>query len=102
MAPETITVHVGMKDETDDATVFTLNPEFEEASLAPQCVNFIQTKALTTAGIAVQKYGGLIIPNSQVATSIKLEAEILGTHYTATTNITGATAVDDTVTLTKG
>ena len=100
--PESITVHVGMKDETDDATVFTLNPEFENVSLAPQSVNFVQTKALTTAGIAVQKYGGLIIPNSQVATNIKLVANILGTTYTATTNITGATAVDATVTLTKG
>ena len=99
--PETITVHVGMKDETDDATVFTLNAEFEDASLQPQCVNFIQTKALTAAGIAVQKYGGLIIPNSQVSTSIQLKAEILGTIYAATTNITAATAVDATVTLSK-
>lgn len=100
--PESITVHVGMKDETDDATVFTLNPEFESASLMPQNVNFVQTKELTTAGIAVQKYGGLIIPNSQVATNIKLVANILGATYTATTNITGATAVDATVTLKKG
>ena len=100
--PQSITVHVSMKDETDDATVFTLNPEFEEASLVPQCVNFVQTKALTTAGIAVQKYGGLIIPNSQIGTNIKLVATILGNYYTATTNITGATTVDATVTLTKG
>lgn len=100
--PESITVHVGMKDETDDATVFTLNTEFEEASLIPQNVNFIQTKALTAAGIAVQKYGGLIIPNSQTATNIQLKAEIFGTIYTATTNITGATAVDATVKLAKG
>lgn len=100
--PESITVHVGMKDETGDATVFTLNPEFESASLMPQSVNFVQTEALTTAGIAVQRYGGLIIPNSQVATDIKLVANILGTTYTATTNITGATAVDATVTLAKG
>lgn len=100
--PESITVHVSMKDETDDATVFTLDTEFEEASLEPQCVNFVQTKELTTAGIAVQKYGGLIIPNSQVATNITLVADILGTTYTATTKITGATAVDATVTLTKG
>lgn len=99
--PQTITVHVGMKDETDDATVFTLNAEFEEASLSPQKVNFIQTKALTAAGIAVQTYGGLIIPNSQVATNITLVAEIQGTLYTATTAITGATAVDATVTLSK-
>lgn len=100
--PENITVHVDMKDKTDDATVFTLNAEFKDASLQPQCVNFIQTKELTAAGIAVQKYGGLIIPNSQVSTNIKLSAEILGTVYTATTNITGATAVDATVTLAKG
>ena len=100
--PESVTVHVDMKDETNDATVFTLNPEFEEASLEPQCVNFVQTQELTAAGIAVQKYGGLIIPKSHADTDIELVAEILGTMYKATTNITGATAVNETVTLTKG
>lgn len=100
--PESITVNVGMKDKTDDATVFTLDAEIENASLEPHCVNFVQTKDLTTAGIAVQKYGGLIIPNSQVATNIKLVADILGTTYTATTDITAATAVDTTVKLAKG
>lgn len=100
--PESITVHVGMKDETDDATVFTLNAEIEEASLKPQCVNYVQTEDLTSAGIAVQKYGGLIIPKSKVKTEITLVADILGTTYTGTTAITGATAVGTKVTLTKG
>lgn len=100
--PESITVHISMKDETDEATVFTLDPKFEQAGIEPRCVNFVQTKELTTAGIAVQKYGALIIPKSQVATNIKLVADILGTTYTATTNITGASAVDARVTLTKG
>lgn len=100
--PSTITVHVDAKDESDVATVFTISAEFEEAGLNPQNVNFIQTEELTTAGIAVQKYGGLIIPTSQLATNIKLVAEINGTTYTADTNINGSTAVDATVTLNKG
>lgn len=100
--PATVTVHVDAKDESDVATVFTISADFEEAGLNPQNVNFVQTEALTTAGIAVQKYGGLIIPASQVGTNITLVAEINGTTYTAATTINGSTAVDATVTLNKG
>lgn len=100
--PATVTVHVDAKDESDVATVFTISADFEEAGLNPQNVNFVQTEALTTAGIAVQKYGGLIIPASQVGTDITLVAEINGTTYTAATTINGSTAVDATVTLNKG
>lgn len=99
--PATVTVHVDAKDESDVATVFTISADFEEAGLSPQNVNFVQTEALTTAGIAVQKYGGLIIPASQVGTDITLVAEINGTTYTAATTINGSTAVDATVTLNK-
>lgn len=100
--PATVTVHVDAKDESDVATVFTISADFEEAGLNPQNVNFVQTEALTTAGIAVQKYGGLIIPTSQVGTDITLVAEINGTTYTAGTTINGSTEVDATVTLNKG
>lgn len=100
--PATVTVHVDAKDESDVATVFTISADFEEAGLNPQNVNFVQTEALTTAGIAVQKYGGLIIPTSQVGTDITLVAEINGTTYTAATTINGSTEVDATVTLNKG
>lgn len=99
--PATVTVHVDAKDESDIATVFTISADFEKAGLNPQNVNFVQTEALTTAGIAVQKYGGLIIPASQVTTDITLVAEINGTTYTATSTINGSTAVDATVTLNK-
>lgn len=99
--PATVTVHVDAKDESDVATVFTISADFKEAGLSPQNVNFVQTKELTTAGIAVQKYGGLIIPASQVGTNITLVAEINGTTYTADTNINGSTAVGATVTLNK-
>ena len=100
--PATVTVHVDAKDESDVATVFTISADFEEAGLEPQNVNFVQTEALTSDGIAVQKYGGLIIPASKVGTDITLVAEINGTTYTATTTINGSTAVDATVTLNKG
>ena len=100
--PATVTVHVDAKDESNVATVFTISADFKEAGLEPQNVNFVQTEALTTAGIAVQKYGGLIIPASKVGTDITLVAEINGTTYTATTTINGSTDVDTTVTLNKG
>jgi hypothetical protein len=100
--PATVTVHVDAKDESDVATVFTISADFEEAGLKPQNVNFVQTEALTTAGIAVQKYGGLIIPASKVGTDITLVAEINGTTYTAATTINGSTGVNETVTLNKG
>lgn len=100
--PATVTVHVDAKDESDVATVFTISADFEEAGLNPRNVNFVQTETLTTAGIAVQKYGGLIIPASKVGTDITLVAEINGTTYTAATTINGSTDVDTTVTLNKG
>ena len=100
--PTTVTVHVDAKDKSDVATVFTISA-VKKAGVEPQNVNFVQTEELTTAGIAVQKYGGLIIPASKVKTGIKLVAEINGTTYTAdaTTTINGSTEVGTTVTLNK-
>lgn len=100
--PATVTIHVDAKDESDVATVFTISADFEEADLKPQNVNFVQTEALTNNGIAVQKYGGLIIPASKIGTDITLVAEINGTTYTAGTTINGSTDVGATVTLNKG
>lgn len=100
--PASITVHIDSKDESEIATVLTFSADFESAGLKPQNVNFVQTEALTTAGIAVQKYGGLIIPASKAATEITIVADINGTMYTATSTINASTTVDATVTLNKG
>ena len=100
--PDSITVNVDAKDESDIATVFTISADFASAGLKPQNVNFVQTEALTKAGIAVQKYGGLIIPTAKVATEITIVAEINGTTYTATSTINGSAEVGATVTLNKG
>lgn len=99
--PASITVHIDSKDESEEATVLTFSADFENAGLNPQNVLFVQSEALTTAGIAVQKYGALIIPASQHATNITLVANINDTTYTAATTINSATDVDATVTLNK-
>lgn len=99
--PASITVNIDSKDESKIATVLTFSTDFESAGLNPHNVNFVQTEELTTAGIAVQKYGGLIIPASKVGTNITLVAEINGTTYTTETTINGSTTVGTTVTLNK-
>ena len=97
--PKTLTCEIITKDVSEEAIVFAISADTDGASLAPNSVHFIQTEALTTAGIAVQKYGAIIIPASQSATEITIEAEVNGTVYTGTTTITSASEVGTTVTL---
>ena len=98
------TVRVDGKTESDEATVLTLSVETSDK--APTLVNsnysFEQTEALTKAGIAIQKYGAVIIPASQVATEITLVMTINGVTYTGATTINGSTTVDTAVTMNKG
>ena len=99
--PTSITVHVDSKTESEEATVLAFSIESKLPLLKTQNVNFLQTEALTRAGIGVQKYGAVLIPKSEVTEDIKLVAEIDGATYEAETNITGKTAVDSTVLLNK-
>lgn len=100
--PETITVKITGKDTSEVGTIFTLNVQDDTATLAPNSVNFVQTEALTTDGIAVQKYGAIVIPSTKSTSEITLVADLDGTTYTGDANITSASAVGDTVTLNKG
>lgn len=99
--PETLTVEIISKDHSEDATVFALSADTDGASLKPNSVHFVQSESITTNGIAVQKYGALIIPASKAATEITLVAEVNGQEYTAATTISSANNVGDTVTLNK-
>lgn len=100
--PATLTLHWDAKDESEEAIVLTMHADAEGATLAPNSVNFVQTEALTTAGIAVQKYGGILVPASQVGTAMTIVANIGEQLYTASTTVTATAAeVDGTVTLTK-
>lgn len=99
--PNTITVTIASKDVSDEATVFTLDIDDSTASLQNVNGYFRQTNAMVTAGVAVQKYGAIIIPASQVATELTLKYKVGDVEYTASTAITGASDVGDTITLAK-
>ena len=100
--PNELTVEILSKSVSDEATVFTFAVDTKNASLAPSSVNFEQTEVLTTNGIAVQKFGALIIPASKSATECTLVATIGDTVYTASTTITASQNVGATITLQKG
>ena len=76
-------------------------PQLNTASLAPSSVQFVQTEALTSAGIAVHPYGAVIIPSGKASQDITLVATINGTTYTGKTAITSASAVGTTVKMDK-
>lgn len=99
--PDSLTCKCINKDISDEAIVLAFNADTDAASLRPNSVHFVQTKALTSKGIAVQKYGVVIIPKSAAEEPITIVAEIEGTEYTATTNPTSAINVNETLTLSK-
>lgn len=99
--PESLTCKIITKDVSKEAIVFAISADTDTASLAPNSVHFIQTEALTTAGIAVQKYGAIFIPASQSATEITIEAEVNGTVYKGETTITSESVVGATVKMNK-
>lgn len=101
--PASLTVNVVAKDVADEATVLTVSVDQSTATLQNYNFNFVQTEATTEDGIGVQPYGAIIIPASKVAEEITLVAKNVstGTVYTASTAITGASDVGDTVTLAK-
>lgn len=99
--PESITVKITGKDISKAGTIFTLNVQDDTATLAPNSVNFVQTEALTKEGIAVHKYGAIVIPSTQPDASITVVADLDGTTYTGATVITVASDVGATVVLNK-
>lgn len=99
--PASLTCKCINKDISDEATVLAFNADTDEASLKPNSVHFVQTEALTSKGIAVQKYGVVIIPESAAAEEITIVAEIEGTEYTAIKTISTAINTGETLTLNK-
>ena len=79
-----------------------MHADADGVTLAPNEVNFVQTNALTTAGIAVHKYGAMLVPDSQFATEMTIVANIGEQLYESTTTVTPtAVQVDGTLTLNK-
>lgn len=101
--PATLTAHISAKDESEAATILTVDIETtdENPAVFNQQFIFQQTEDLVEAGIAVQKYGAYIIPTSAATTEITITVDVGGTTYTGATAITADSAVDATVTLNK-
>lgn len=99
--PASVTFNITDKSVSDTAITLTLVLDESTASLAPSNVRFEQTEALTENGIAVHPFGAVIIPIAKKDTNITLKAIIGGVEYTASSAISGASDVGDTVTLAK-
>ena len=105
--PATLTAKIMSKDTSDEATVLTLDASVNGASLQPNTALFVQTPELTAKGIAVNKYGALIIPASASREEITLKTTVNGTGYTAKAKnsekvtINASSAVGTTVNMAK-
>lgn len=92
---------VDSKSVDEHATVltFTVEPQPNTATLSNMQVKFNQDEALTQAGIAVQRYGAVIIPDTAYSQAVTLTADVNGVTFTAGSTITNTANVGDTVTL---
>lgn len=100
--PDSLTATVTDVSKVSGATVINVLIDDSTVSFAPTDVQFVQTEALTEAGVAVQRYGSFIVPKTQLAESFTVEATLKGTSYaTASAVGIGALAVGDTITLAK-
>ena len=80
--PETITYIVASKDvDSDGNYVFTFREE-DQTTIFDNSPVFVQTEALTANGVAVNPYGGVIMPSTYKGTE-KLEINVAGTKYTS-------------------
>lgn len=97
--PESITVEVTDKSIAEEATILTLAPNFESATLANSACQFVQDETATTNGIAIHKYGAIIYPAN--APAINVSFNIGGTTYTSATTIGTSATVGETFTFNK-
>lgn len=95
--PAEYNLDVAEKSESEGAVVLSFNTNLDTQKLYGSNFYFVQTKEATEAGIAIHKYGAVMIPASAVGTAIKLQINVEGTIYEASTTINGTTSVGDTI-----
>lgn len=86
------------KSADDVNTVFSLAPT-DPTTLQNTNYNFIQDGDAVSDGIAIHKYGAVIIPNAKTD-GVTLSININGTVYTAGTDLTPETTVGTEITFT--
>lgn len=84
------------KSVDDVNTVFSLIPK-DAATLQNTNYNFVQTEDATENGIAIHKYGAVIMPNTETG-GTTLELTINGKTYTAGSDLTPTTTVGTEIT----
>lgn len=117
-APASLDFKITTKDISDVATVLTFEPDSSTMTIRgggntkaesvspkfnPSNYEFIQTEPLTLEGIAVQKYGALIIPASAGLGEmdfLSVKIKYMGYTYTGTVSI--AMETGDTVSFVQG
>ena len=97
--PASITVEVAAKDATETGTIFTLEPQLDNPTLRGQVI-FTTTKANVEAGVAIHKYGAVILPANAAAQTLTLTID--GTTYTSGTTLASTAKPGDTLTFAKG
>ena len=99
-----ITGTVDSVAESDNAIAIAISLASDTASLTPQSYIFEQTEDLTKAGVAVQKYGALIVPKGDTDVAETLTVGIAGStvSYSTSTAVTFASlGVGSTITFQK-
>ena len=97
--PNNITVEVTGKTISEEATVITLEPQTDNATIESRNYQFIQTEACVEGLVAVHKYGAIIFPANSEAQYI--EFKIGNVVYKSATTVGTTVSVGDTVTFTR-
>ena len=103
--PATFTARVQtvIKGENSNPTIINLVP-VDDDTLADHRVEFVQTDELTSAGVAVHKYGAIIFAgDTEIESPLAVVAQIGGDYYDGSVSIDaeGGVQPGDTVTFTK-
>ena len=94
--PSSVTFVVDTVDKNGDAYVIALVPQ-DADTLQPRTMQFVQTQALTQAGIAMQPYGALFVPvgTGETGSPVTLTGKIGDDTYTGTLSLASAAGVYD-------
>ena len=93
--PASIKYNVTAVSTSDNATIVTLELDDSTASLAHSSYIFVQTEDATTDGVAVHKYGAIILPEGKDYDAV---LSVDGTLYEGDVAIDATTAVGDVIT----
>ena len=95
--PASIKYNVTAVTSSDTGVIVTLELDDSTAALSHASYIFVQTEAATTDGVAVHKYGAVIIPTGKDYSPV---LSVDGTLYEGSADIDDSTAVGDVITFT--